>query len=89
VKGSQSPRIERATLELLGKRLSTQSICPSEIARLLAQPPEDWRDLMPDIRQVASQLALQDRVRITRGKTILEPRDMENGPIRLRRGPKF
>ena len=64
------------------------STCPSEIARSL-KPNNNWRSLMPQVREVVAALARSGLVRITRGPTVLNPDDLAGGPIRIRRGPKF
>lgn len=70
--------IAAALMELASQRGADKSFCPSEVARALA---EDWRPLMPRVRQVASGLPL---VATQRGAPVdtLTAR----GPIRLRIG---
>ncbi|WP_366141493.1 DUF3253 domain-containing protein [uncultured Sulfitobacter sp.] len=56
-----------------------KTICPSEVARALAQ---DWRVLMPEIRAVADRMAAQGKVVITqKGQPIVAAE--ARGPIRL------
>ena len=82
--------IERAICAMLEERDSESSICPSDIARSLGDPSSDeWRKLMPRVRRVASELAAQGKIRITRGEQELDPGDLTGGPLRLRRGPQF
>jgi len=79
--------IETALFSLLDARATRASICPSEVARALAPRDEKaWRALMPRVRDVASALASQGRLRITRRGATLDPRHLEGGPIRLHRG---
>ena len=61
------------------------SICPSEVARALA---EDWRPLMPAVRAEAARLAAEGRIVVTqRGAPVDLP--AARGPIRLARaGPR-
>ena len=82
--------IETSILALLSHRAVDSSICPSEVARALA-PDSDgaWRNLMPTIRAVAATLASVGRVQITRGGREVSGHELEAGPIRLRRGPRF
>jgi hypothetical protein len=78
-----------AILTLLAKRSQATSICPSEVARLIASRKQDWRSLMPVVRAVAVQLAKQDVLRITRGSMSIDPEELGAGPIRIRRGVRW
>ncbi|WAH60529.1 DUF3253 domain-containing protein [Pseudomonas silvicola] len=78
--------ITRAIFALLSQRAPEDSICPSDVARVLAADEALWRSLMPDIRRVASCLAQADVLRITQGEATLAPDRIGSGPIRLRRG---
>lgn len=73
--------------QLLDAREADASICPSEVARALA--PAHWRDLMPQIRAVAAELALAGALRITQGSVEIAPAavlaGLTRGPLRLRR----
>jgi len=74
--------IERTMLELVAARGSAASICPSEVARALADETH-WRSLMGLVRQVAIRLADAGKIEILRkGKPV--PRDAVRGVIRLR-----
>jgi hypothetical protein len=77
-----------AVLQSLACRDRSVSVCPSEIARSLADD-EAWRPLLPRIRHVVAQLILQQRVIVTRGTKVLGVQEMRGGPIRIRRGPRF
>ena len=86
MKPASDEQIEAALLALIVQRGKKSSACPSEVARALA--PEDWRDLMPRVRQVAGQLALRGLLDISQGgqsvpATIL-PNGPWKGPIRVR-----
>ncbi|WP_061179657.1 DUF3253 domain-containing protein [Caballeronia pedi] len=81
--------IEKCMLELLARRATTASICPSDVARALLGDETGWRALMPSIRQVAARLACEERILITQGGARLDPESSIHGPIRLRRGPRF
>jgi hypothetical protein len=81
--------IEKCMLELLGRRATTASICPSDVARALVHDEDGWRALMPSIRQVAARLAREERIVMTQKGARLNPESSIHGPIRLRRGPKF
>jgi hypothetical protein len=79
-------QIEAALLALITKRGQQASACPSEIARQLS--PDDWRALMPRVRQVAGQLALRDLLDISQCgssvSTAALPDGPWKGPIRVR-----
>lgn len=81
--------IENCMLELLGQRAEAASICPSDVARTLGRDEAQWRALMVPVRQVAARLARDGVILITQGDVTLDPDNIDHGPIRLRRGPKF
>lgn len=71
--------IANAILVSIHARGADKTVCPSEVARALA---EDWRSLMPDVRRVAQGLVDQGQIAITqKGRSVnaLQAR----GPIRL------
>lgn len=76
-------------LELLSRRSPEASICPSEVARALADDETTWRALMPSVRDAAAGLARRGVIIVTQGKSTLDPADIGHGPIRLRRGGRF
>ena len=86
MKPASDEQIEAALLALIAQRGKQSSACPSEVARALA--PEDWRDLMPRVRQVAGQLALRGLLDISQGgqsvPTATLPNGPWKGPIRVR-----
>lgn len=79
-------QIEVALLALISQRGEQASACPSEVARALS--PDDWRTLMPRIRQVAGQLALQGLLDISQGGKSVSPASLPHSlwksPIRVR-----
>jgi hypothetical protein len=75
-------RLERTVVELLGRRRSEASICPSDAAR--AVDPEAWRDLMPDARAAAGRLVDAGVVEVTQGGEVVDVRTAR-GPVRIRR----
>ncbi|SEV90102.1 DUF3253 domain-containing protein [Luteibacter sp. 329MFSha] len=81
--------IAATIVRLLDTRAPEASICPSDVARALADDETAWRALMPRVRDEASDLARDGRIVITRGERQLDPDDLGRGPIRLRRGPAF
>ena len=75
--------LESAIRDLLASRAPDSSICPSDVARLVA--PDDWRPLMEPVRQAAQRLMAAGEVRITQGgKTVDDPTAVQ-GPIRIAR----
>lgn len=81
--------IAATIVRLLDARAPEASICPSDVARALADDETAWRALMPRVRDEASDLARDGRIVITRGERPLDPDDLGRGPIRLRRGRAF
>ena len=81
--------IATTLFDLLRKRAPGASICPSDVARALAKDEPAWRALMPSIRNTAAGLARSECIVITQGTDQVDPDDVDHGPIRLRRGPKF
>ena len=75
--------IEATLLRLVADRGPEKSICPSEVARLLA--PE-WQALMSAVRRVAVRLAQAGRIEILRKGKPVEAGDVR-GVIRLRLAP--
>jgi hypothetical protein len=77
---AKSPEtIEAAILSLLDER-NGRSICPSEVARKLA--PEDWRTLMPSVRDAAARLAGRKKLIATQKGREVDVLSA-HGPIRL------
>jgi len=78
---TQQADILNAVLSLATKRGPCKSTCPSEIARLLF--PQNWRNQMKAVRDVAIDLHKQGRVVITQNG---KPVDIERikGPIRIK-----
>jgi hypothetical protein len=78
---STETRTEETILELLDDRGPDKTVCPSEVARALADG-RDFRPYMEPVREAAARLARDGRVVVTqKGSpvTIGEAR----GPIRL------
>ena len=69
---------------LLALRSSASTICPSEVARALAQDEIGWRALMPRVREITAHLAAEGRVRVTSQGEPVDPLDA-HGPIRIGR----
>lgn len=71
----------RAILELLDRRAPGKTICPSEAARALAG--EDFRPLMPLVREAAQTLVDAGTVEVVQGGNPIVLKEAR-GPIRLR-----
>ena len=81
---------------LLSAREYPKTICPSEVPRALTATEmktldvSDWRDLMPDVRELLWDLRRRGQVQILQ-KGALVPNDVDlrdiSGPIRARRIP--
>ena len=81
---TDSGRRERAAsaIRSLLRQRNGSTICPSDAARIIGS--ENWRDLMPLVREVAGELADQGQVRITqKGQAAAAD---ARGPIRLAPG---
>ena len=61
-------------------RRAPRTVCPSEVARALS--PNDWRPLMPRIREVAARLAEDGEIVATQRGVVVDAVDA-HGPIRL------
>lgn len=75
-----------ATLSLLFTRAEGASVCPSEVARVLATDTDDWRAAMPEVHAAVDQLAAEGRVRLSWRGRILPSRA---GPYRIHRAPAW
>jgi hypothetical protein len=74
---------------LLAARAPDASICPSDVARSLRAHESAWRALMPRVRDAARQMARDGLVEIAQRGLALDPEARFQGPVRLRRGPRF
>ncbi len=80
-------QLEQSLLDLLERRATSGTVCPSEAARAVAGPDADeqvWRDLMEPARMAARRLVVQGEVEITRGGRVVDP-STAKGPVRVRR----
>jgi hypothetical protein len=73
--------IAETILALLDRRGPGKTICPSEAARALA---EDWRPLMPEVREAAYAMADRGELEVTQKGEVVDGRTAR-GAIRLRR----
>lgn len=77
-------RIRECLIETLVKRGPGRSICPSEVARVLAlRIGWDWRDLMRPVRMVATALAESGAIEALQDESVVDLREVR-GPVRLR-----
>jgi len=81
-------RLRSAILTLLRHRDIGQSICPSEVARIVGSS-DNWREIMPIVREVAVALANKNVLTILRNNQVLNPNLLEKGHIRLSHGKSF
>ena len=72
-------RIAEEILRLCHGRGLGKTICPSEVARALA---DEWRALMPEVRDVARGLAEEGRIAVYRKGEVVSGHDT-GGVIRL------
>jgi hypothetical protein len=74
-------QLQSVIMALVRKRGSEKTICPSEAARAFSD--DNWRQQMEAVREAASELQAQNRIRIEQGGESVEL-DKVSGPIRLR-----
>lgn len=87
MKGKPDPaptteQINAAVMDIVVRRGLNASACPSDVARHLQ--PDNWRPLMPKVREVAAQLAREGKISVTQRGSVLSPMEVWTGPIRLR-----
>ncbi|GAA3956048.1 DUF3253 domain-containing protein [Allohahella marinimesophila] len=76
-------RAEAVMVALLNGRDDESSICPSDVARVIGG--ENWRDLMPLVRELAFELAAEEQmVVMQKGKSV---GPAARGPVRIARRP--
>ena len=79
-------RLEQAILDLLDRRATGATICPSEAARAVGSEGS-WRDLMDPARRAAGRLVARGAVEVTQGGAVVDVATAR-GPVRIRRtGP--
>jgi hypothetical protein len=72
----------RATVLALARHRTPSTICPSDAARVAGG--DEWRDLMPDARRVARELARAGVVEVLQRGAPLDPDAPWSGPVRIR-----
>lgn len=78
---NEEAEIATAILSLCKQRTPAKTACPSEVARALY--PDDWRDHMDAIRNVATRLVNEGIIETTQHGVAVDPATIR-GPIRLR-----
>ena len=80
--GPSDADIESVMLALIAKRGLHSSACPSEVARSLSD--NNWRALMPRVRDLAWQLMQLGQLDISQGGVSIAGNARVVGPIRIR-----
>ena len=84
---SQVERIEAAARSLLRRRSADATICPSDVARVVASP--EWRAALGAVRAIAARLVGDGQlVVLQRGVPVADP-GAARGPLRYGRGTDF
>ena len=73
--------IEIEILNLLNQRSVEKSICPSEVARII--DPENFRQVMEDVRCAGRRLMLEGKILITQKKQVVKSLNFK-GPVRFK-----
>jgi hypothetical protein len=73
--------IRHRLMDLVEQRGPSKTICPSEVARQLGG--ESWRDLMPTVREVGTELVDEGKIVTLQKGKLVDPRQAK-GPIRYR-----
>lgn len=72
-----------ATLALLAARAEDATVCPSEVARVVAGEGGAWREAMPDVHAAVDALVDEGAVRLSwKGQSLA----IRAGPYRIARG---
>lgn len=74
-----SADVRTTLLGLLAQRGPDKTICPSEVARALS--PENWRELMPAVREVGAELVAEGEIVVRQQGQVVDPKTAK-GPIR-------
>ena len=71
-------------LALLSARVAGATVCPSEVARLLAARGEDWRGAMPAVHAAIDAMVRDGVVRLSwKGRAL----PVRAGPYRIGQAP--
>lgn len=80
--------VRAATLALLARRASDSTVCPSEVARAIADSAgtADWRGQMPAVHAAIDSMVAEGLIRLSWKGAALQAR---GGPYRIgRAGPR-
>lgn len=80
--GPDTSRARTATLALLDARAPGATVCPSEVARVLADGA-DWREAMPVVHAAVDAMVADGLVRLSWKSAAMT---MRAGPYRIGRG---
>lgn len=70
-------------MALLAARAEDATVCPSEVARVVAGSAGEWREAMPEVHAAVDQMVSEGRVRLSwKGR----PLSTRSGPYRIARG---
>lgn len=86
MKGSAVLEARAAALALIAERADGATVCPSEVARVIASRAGEasgWRAAMPVVHAAVDQMLTEGVVRLSWKGRFLTAR---SGPYRLRRG---
>ncbi|MGB7408129.1 MAG: DUF3253 domain-containing protein [Pontixanthobacter sp.] len=73
-------RAKDAILVLVSERGPGKTCCPSEVARRLSGPGDEWRDYMTVVHDAANNLQATGAIALSwKG----EPRSVSDGPYRI------
>jgi len=75
-------RVAALLIDMARQRSDGASFCPSEAARRLS--PDDWRPLLPLVRQIAARLQRDGLIHVTQKGRAVDALSAR-GPIRLSR----
>lgn len=75
-------QLRTGILDLLDRRASSATICPSEVARSFGD--DSWRDLTDAVRDAAADLVAAGDIEVTQRGEVVDLAQAR-GPIRLRR----
>jgi len=73
-------RVEATILALLSARGPEKTICPSDVARIVASP--SWRASLPQVRAIAEDLTRGGVIVITQRGELIEHGETVKGPVR-------
>lgn len=78
--GAEPDEVRAAVLALLAARAAGATICPSEVARVMAAGGGDWRGAMPVVHAAVDGLVAEGLVRLS-WKGVVMP--VRAGPYRI------